>query len=134
MGWKSEILALVFGMLLVLVTFGDAAQLDRVGNLDTIFGDNFWRSMDVIYPLATIIVFLLYGAVRGGIQIRPLSVLIFLAFAAALVMIIIDDIFEVLNHPVTLSPTYWAAARWTYPLVAGASFLAFGWVCGRRKR
>lgn len=134
MSWKSEILALVFGMLLILVTFGDAAQVDWVGNLDTIFGLNYWRFMDVIYPLATIIVFLLYGAVKGGIQIRPAPVLLFLALAAALVMISIDDFFEVIDRPITLSPVYWAAARWIYLLVAAGSFLSFGWVCQKQKR
>ena len=61
MNWKSESLALVFGMLIILIIFGDAAQVSWVGNLDTIFGLTYWHLMDVIYHLASIMVFLLYG-------------------------------------------------------------------------
>ena len=44
MNWKSESLALVFGMLVIFMIFGDAAVVDWVGNLDYAFGhQNFHR-------------------------------------------------------------------------------------------
>ena len=62
---KSEVLALFFGMLLILITFGDAYLKPFIGNLDTIFGLQFWKAIDTIYPLASIAVFLLYGWIKG---------------------------------------------------------------------
>ena len=49
-GWKSEVLALVFGMFVILIIFGDAMPNEWVGNLDTIFGQTYWPLMDIIYP------------------------------------------------------------------------------------
>ena len=54
---KKEILALAFGMLIFLITFGDSHLASNVGNLDTIFGLTFWRLLDVVYPALTIVVF-----------------------------------------------------------------------------
>jgi hypothetical protein len=34
MNWKSEGLALAFGMLIILMVFGDATQISWVGNLE----------------------------------------------------------------------------------------------------
>ncbi len=69
MSIKSEIFALFFGVLLILVTFGDdhfGATLSGVGigNPDTVFGISFWPVLDVIYPLASIAVFF-------GIRLDP---------------------------------------------------------------
>lgn len=130
---KSELLALVFGMLIILITFGDNRVYPLVGNLDNIFGPSFWRFMDVLYPLASIIVFLLYGKVRGGLRIHALTVLVFLIFLMSLVMIIIDDIFTGLGRSIGLPVNYWGIASWVYPFVSASSFLAFGWVCARLK-
>jgi hypothetical protein len=72
MGFKSEVLALAFGALLIFVTFGDAHIYWFIGNLDTIFGLTFWRVLDVFYPVASAVVFLLYGWVKGnGLKFNP---------------------------------------------------------------
>jgi hypothetical protein len=134
MNWKSETLAFIFGMLVILVTFGDALpNLHNVGNLDTMFGQTWWPLMDVIYPLASIAVFLLHGWVNGGFRIYYASIILFLFFLAGLAMIDIDDVFTVLNYPVTLPETYWVIARWLYPFFALVSFFAFGWICRKSR-
>jgi drug/metabolite transporter (DMT)-like permease len=130
---KSEVLALVFGMLIILVTFGDSRVYPLVGNLDNIFGPSLWRFMDVLYPLASIMIFLLHGRVKGSLRIHTLTVLIFLVFLMALSMIIIDDIFIVMHHSIELPDNYWVIASWVYPFVSASSFLAFGWLCARLK-
>lgn len=61
MGLKSEVLALTFGVLLILITFGDSHLVYFVGNLDTIFGLAFWEPLDVLYKFASIVV---YGGLR----------------------------------------------------------------------
>lgn len=130
---KTEVLALIFGMLIILITFGDNRVYDLVGNLDNIFGPSFWRFMDVLYPLASIIVFLLYGRAKGGFRIHVLTILAFLIFLMALSMMIIDDIFVVLRNSIELPNIYWGIASWVYPFVSASSFLAFGWMCARLK-
>lgn len=132
-GPKSEVLAIVFGILTILITFGDNRVYPLVGNLDNIFGPSFWRFMDVLYPLAAVIIFLLYGRVKGSLRIHALTVLIFLVFLMVLSMIIIDDIFIVLHHSIKLPDNYWGVASWVYPFVSVGLFLAFGWMCARLK-
>ena len=44
MCFRSEVLSLAFGMLLILLTYGDAHMSSSVGNLDTIFGIDAWRA------------------------------------------------------------------------------------------
>jgi hypothetical protein len=133
MNWKREIPALVFGMLIILVIFGDAAAVRGVGNLDTVFGTSYWPLMDVIYPLASIAVFLLYGQSKGGIQIQVVTILAFLALLAGLLIIQFDDIFQLFNHPITLPQVYWTTARWLYLFISIGSFLTFGQACQRLK-
>jgi len=128
---KSEALALVFGMLIILITFGDNRVNLLVGNLDNIFGPSFWRFLDVLCPLASIIVFLLYGKVRGGLRIHVLPILLFLIFVMSLAMIIIDDIFVVLHISIKWPDIYWSIAQWVYPFLAASSFLASGWISAR---
>lgn len=133
MNRKSEGLALLFGMLIVLIIFGDGMPIEGVGNLDTIFGQTFWPLMDVVYPLASITVFLLYGRSKGGLKIHPASILLFLAFLVGLLVIQFDDVFVLLNHPITLPWVYWTAARWFYFFVSTGSFLTFGWLSNKQK-
>ncbi len=126
-GLRSEILALAFGALLICVTFGDAHIYWFIGNLDTIFGLAFWRAMDVFYPLASISVFLLYGWEKGkGLKINSITILLFVSFVAALALVNIDDIAQVLN--ITFSPpkTYWVAIEWVYPIYSSVAFFLFG--------
>jgi hypothetical protein len=130
MNWKSETLASIFGMLVILVTFGDRLpNLYYVGNLDTIFGPTWWYLMDVIYPLASIAVFIFHGWINSGIRIHYASILLFLVFLVGLAMINIDDIFFVLNYTIKLPDTYWVIAHWLYPFIALISFFSFGWIC-----
>lgn len=109
MSLKTEILALAFGMLVILVTFGDAHLAWQIGNLDTIFGLAFWRLLDVAYPLLSIIVFLLYGRENGGIKINPLTIGVFVTYLVALALINIDDIAIVLNLSIMPARNYWVA-------------------------
>jgi hypothetical protein len=134
MNWKRDCIPLVFGMLIVLIIFGDSMQVGKVGNLDTVFGETYWRLMDVIYPLASIILFLLYGKLKGGIKIHFATLLSFVAFLAGLSIIQFDDIFVLMNHPIMLPWSYWTAARWCFLFIAPASFFTFGWLCGLLNR
>jgi hypothetical protein len=133
MSWKSEALALAFGMFIILIIFGDSTSINGVGNLDTIFGQRFWPWMDVIYPLASVIIFLGYGKSKGAIKLRPKSSLLFLIFLASLILIQFDDIFVVINHPIHLSDEYWTTARWIYFVVAISSLFTFGKECEKAK-
>ncbi len=127
MNLRSEILALMFGALLILVTFGDSHINLVVGNLDTLFGLTFWRLLDTLYPVATIVIFLLYGWVKGnGLKINAITVFLFVSFIALLLLINIDDVVQILNVTFAPSKTYWIIMEWVYPLYAGSAFFLFG--------
>ncbi len=123
---KSEILALIFGMLLILVTFGDAHLSSEIGNLDTIFGLTYWKLLDVIYPVASIIVFLLYGKIRNGIKLNFQKILILVSFLIVLALISLDDVAIVLNLTIDLSHEYWIIIEWIYPIYSAIAFFLFG--------
>lgn len=131
MNWKREILALVFGMLIILIIFGDALQGDNAGNLDTVFGQAYGHLMDVIYPLASILVFLLYGKFKGGIKIHIANILLFLVFLVGLSLIQFDDFFVLFHHTITLPWVWWTTVRWCFLFISVGSFFAFGWVSGK---
>ncbi len=133
---RSEILAFSFGVLLILVTFGDD-NLGRisgvaVGNLDTIFGQALWPVMDVVYPLATIAVFLLFGWAKSQrLRINWKTMLLFSLFLLALALIIIDDLAIGLNRVgffffLSLPRLYWVAISWVYPVSSAITFFLFG--------
>jgi hypothetical protein len=126
MGLKSEIIALIFGVLLVLLTFGDAHLVVYVGNLDTIFGLAFWKLLDVLYVLASILVFLLYGKVKGSLRFNVVTMLVFLSYLFALALISLDDIALALKLQMTLSKGYWIAIEWFYPIYSSIAFFIFG--------
>jgi hypothetical protein len=126
MGMKSEIISLVFGVLLILLTFGDAHLVGYVGNLDTIFGVAFWKPLDVLYVLASIVVFLLYGKVKGGLRFDVVSMLVFLSYLFALALISLDDVSLVLNLQISLSKAYWIAVECCYPIYSSIAFFIFG--------
>ena len=127
MGLKSEVLALAFGALLIFVTFGDGHIWWFIGNLDTIFGLAFWHVLDVFYPLASIVVFLLYGRVKGeGLKINALTAFLFVSFVALIILINIDDVVQIANITLTPSKTYWATIEWIYPIYSGFAFFLFG--------
>ena len=123
---KSEILALVFGALVILLTFGDSHLVRYIGNLDTIFGLAFWKPLDVLYLLASIAVFLLYGKVKGGLRFNVVTMLVFISYLFALALISLDDIVLVLNLQITLSKDYWIAVEWFYPIYSSIAFFIFG--------
>lgn len=126
MSLKTEMLTLAFGMLVILVTFGDAHLAWQVGNLDTIFGLAFWRLLDTAYPLLSITVFLLYGREKGGIKINPLTIGVFVTYLVALTLINIDDIALVLNLVIMPARSYWVAMEWFYPIYSIIAFFIFG--------
>lgn len=132
LGWlqkvslKSEIIALAFGMLLILETFGDAPLVWYIGNLDTIFGLAFWQFLDTFYPIASIAVFLLYGKTKGGIRINKVTAGLFVSYVFALMLMGLDDVIIVLNLPIMLPKVYWVAIQWGYPIYAIIAFFLFG--------
>jgi hypothetical protein len=133
MSLKSEVLAAVFGMLLILLDFGDTHTSPRIGGLDTIFGARYWPLLDVIYPLASIAVFLLYGKAKGGLKINEVTVAAFISYLVVLALVSIDDITIVLGFSSLatyfsgdLSRPYWLVMLWVYPIFSGFAFLLFG--------
>ena len=126
MSWKSEGLALAFGTLVILLTFGDSHLVRTVGNLDSILGHPFWPLLDFVYPLASIAVFLLYGRVKGRLRVNVPTIGIFLTYLIALALISLDDIATVLHVPITLTKDYWISVEWFYPVYSTIAFLMFG--------
>ncbi|MFB3889865.1 MAG: hypothetical protein ACE14S_10275 [Candidatus Bathyarchaeia archaeon] len=124
---RSEALALLFGMLLILVTFEGSHIAWYVGNLDSIFGSGFWPVLDVVYPVASIAVFLLYGWVKGkGLRLKPVPIALFALFLVMLILFTIDDIALVFGASLELPAAYWIMMSIVYPLYALAAFLLFG--------
>jgi hypothetical protein len=83
--------------------------------------------MDVIYPLATITVFLLYGYVKGnGFRVNVATVLLLVSFLTALALMNIDDISMVLQLALYPPKAYWVAISWIYPVYAACAFFLFG--------
>ena len=136
MNFRSEALTFAFGALLILVTFGDdhlgSIAGVAIGNLDTIFGYRLWPVMDVIYPAATIAVFLLYGWVKGGgFKINLTTALLFASFLAVLALVNFDDLAIALHLAVYPSRAYWVAISWIYPVYTAAAFFLFGKLHGK---
>jgi len=125
-GLRSEVIALVFGMLLILITFGDNHLVWSIGNLDTIFGRFYWRFLDVFYPLASILVFLLYGKAKGGLRINTLTIMTFLSYLVVLTLVIIDDIAVTLHLSIFPTTSYWTIMEWVYPIYSCIAFFIFG--------
>jgi len=131
LGVKSEFLALGFGVLLVLVTFGDdhlgMAVGIALGNLDTMLGKTLWPIMDTIYPLATIAFFLLYRFEKqGNLRIDLKSALIFISFLLAMSLMNVDDFALVLNVRAQFPIAYWVTISLIYPLYGLFAFFLFG--------
>jgi len=125
-GLKTEVTALCFGALVILLTFGDSHLAPNVGNLDTIFGVYFWKALDITYAFASIFVFLLYGKLKNGLKLNLATVLIFLSYLLVFVLISIDDICQVLGLGITLPVDYWKVIEWIYPIYSIIAFFAFG--------
>jgi hypothetical protein len=83
--------------------------------------------MDVVWPVATIAIFLLYGREKGnGLKINPTTVLLFLSFLTVLTLITADDISLVLRIPFNEPKTYWTIVMWVYPVYSAVAFFLFG--------
>ena len=129
---KSEVLALFFGVLIILATFGDerfrvSTFGSSIGNLDAIFGLRLWPVLDVLYPLATIAVFLLYGwSKQKRLTKNPSTILIFLSFLAALSLMVIDDVAEGVGFSIHLPHLYWIIISSVYPIYSCFAFVLFG--------
>jgi hypothetical protein len=128
---RSEVLALTFGALLILVTFGDShVGGGRVvlGNLDSIFDLTFWRALDLVYFLAPIAIFLLYGWTKGDFRLRfnAANALFFASFLAVLTLFSVDDFAIVLRLPLELPTVYWAVMSWVFPVYFAFAFFMFG--------
>ena len=134
MGLKSELLAFTFGIFIILVTFGDTHPIIPgllIGNLDTMLGLQLWPILDVIYPLATIAVFLVYAKSKGITPKTKTPLFLTITLLIALALMNIDDIFIGLNHiglqtPANLTSTYWIAISWIYPTTAAATLFLIG--------
>jgi hypothetical protein len=126
--FESEILALLFGVLVILLNFGDDHIGPTVGNLDTIFGLRLWPLMDVIYPVTSIIIFLAYGATKskGYLKFNAKTAVPIAVYLLALFLISVDDVSQVLNLGLTFPETYWIAIMWLYPLISFVAFFSFG--------
>ncbi len=131
---RSEVLAFLFGALVILVTFGDdylrvEGGRISVGNLDTIFGFGFWQVLDVVYFGASIAVFLLYGLTKGDngrLRLNLESVILFASFLALLASISIDDFARVLHLSFNPPAVYWDVVSWVYPAGSFVTFFLFG--------
>ena len=130
---RSDVLAFVFGALVILVTFGDdylrvEGGRTTVGNLDTIFGFGAWPILDAVYFGASIAVFLLYAWTKGGGRLRfnLASILTFVSFLVVLTSISIDDVARVLRLPLHPPVVYWDVVSWVYPACSLVAFFLFG--------
>ena len=131
MSFKSEFLALIFGLLLVLITFGDqplgTVSGITVGNLDTIFGLQLWPVMDIVYPLLAITVFLLYGWVKSGeFRFRTETLLLLASFLALLFLINIDDVGQIFDLTIRLSRTRLMVVSGAFLILGSLVFLTYG--------
>jgi hypothetical protein len=141
LNFKPMILSIVFGILLILMDFGDHSPFSvAVGNLDQIFGPRTWYPVEVIYPAASIAVFLLFGITCRNIGIkeakstkRPETIylilfgmLSFLIYLLLLALDDLDDISKILKLHMILGANYWFAMEAIYPIGSIILFLAFG--------
>ena len=115
------ILSLMFGILIILKDFSDSSPLSKsIGNLDQIFGTGMWYPLEVIYPIASIAVFLLFGITCRNIGMkespeytRPKTYyrVIFGALVFGLYILLpglhdLDDVSRVLNLHLVLGANY----------------------------
>ena len=131
MNFKTEFLAFAFGIVLVLITFGDnylGYFLGLpVGNLDTVLGLRLWPYLDATYFIATILFFLLYGRAKAKrFAFRLSTILVFLSFLAVLILMSIDDIASVANQSFHPPETYWLVMTFVYPVYGTFSFFLYG--------
>jgi hypothetical protein len=82
--------------------------------------------VDIVLPVAFIVVFLLYGCEKGKkLKINPMSVLLFLSFLSVLMLIDFDDIAHGVHIPFNEPTAYWAIVMWVYPVYSAIAFFLF---------
>jgi hypothetical protein len=84
--------------------------------------------MDIIYPLASILIFLAYGEAKGngGLKFSAKTVMPLAVYFLALFLICIDDVSQVLNLGLIFPKIYWIAMMWLYPFISFLAFFSFG--------
>lgn len=126
--FKTEVLVFLFGALIIMLNFGDDHTGPTIGNLDTIFGLRFWPLMDVVYPLASILLFLAYGQAKrsGNSKFNLKAILPLAGYVLALFLVSIDDVSQVLNLGLNLPEAYWIVVMWLYPVISFLAFFSYG--------
>ncbi len=126
--FKTEALIFLIGALVILLTFGDNHTGPNIGNLDTIFGLRLWPIMDVIYPLASILIFFAYGQAKNKENpesdtkgLLPLTI-----YLVALFLLSVDDVSDVLNLGLRFPEAYWIIMMWLYPIISFFTFFSYG--------
>ena len=109
-----------------MITFGDSHLIGVVGNLDTMFGLAYWRVLDVLLPVLSVLVFLLYGKFKGGFRFNLFTAAAFVSYLVVLGLVTLDDVALILNFSVELTIDYWLIIEWVYPLVSILAFFSFG--------
>jgi hypothetical protein len=84
--------------------------------------------MDIIYPLASLLIFLAYGEAKGNgeLKFNTKTVMPLITFMFALFLISIDDVSQVLNLGLTFPSIYWITMMWLYPIISFLGFFSFG--------
>ncbi len=84
--------------------------------------------MDVIYPVASILLFLAYGQAKGDgtLKINSKTILPLAGYVLVLLLISVDDFSDVLNLGLKFPEAYWIAMMWLYPLISFVTFFSYG--------
>ena len=116
-------------MLVILLNFGDDHITRTIGNLDVIFGHQLWPIVDVIYPLASVLLFLAYGQAKGNGKLRftAKTLLPLATYLISVLLISVDDIFQFLNFGFKFPELYWIVVMWLYPVISFFSFFIYGY-------
>ena len=84
--------------------------------------------MDVIYPLASIIVFIAYAQtkLKANWRFDAKAIVPIAAYIIVLFLISVDDISDILNLGLRLPETYWILMMWLYPIISFLTFFSYG--------
>jgi len=138
-------------MLLILEDFNDSLTVSSsTGNLDQILGHSLYHPIEVIYPLGSIVVFLLFGwscydegrkylvanQKRSRLGRYYFAFFVAIFYFALLALDDLDDISRILNLNLHLTLGYWYSLELLYPAGSILLFILFGRIClelGHRK-
>jgi hypothetical protein len=84
--------------------------------------------MDVIYPIASVLIFIAYGQAKGNgtLKLNVETALPLSAYLLAIFLLSIDDVSLVLNLGLGFPDTYWILMMWLYPVISFFAFFSFG--------